>query len=276
MAIDVRDVASRVQPSGEGFWIAETPTAVSYPSDGNDVCFGLEDGSFWFRHRNRILLEAMRNFPPRGRAVLDVGGGNGFVTRAMQDAGYEAVLIEPNAQGARNAVQRGVRNVISGALESIGLNAAAVGAVALFDVIEHVADDAGFLRGIASQLAAGTRLYATVPAFQSLWSGDDVAAGHFRRYRRASIERVLRTAGFTVEYSSYFFSLLPAPIAAFRVLPWRLGRRARPTSKQLASEHDSAAAVLVERALAWELAAVRRRIAVPVGSSCLVVGSRTD
>lgn len=270
---DLRRLAARIRPSGEGYWIAETPTAVSYPSDGNDVCFGLEDQSFWFRHRNRVILEAIRNFPPNTGAILDVGGGNGFVTQALQEAGFDAVLIEPNVQGARNAVRRGVRNVISGALETIGLVAPMVGAVALFDVIEHVEHDVQFLQGIAAGLARGTRLYATVPAFGALWSGDDVFAGHFRRYRRASIGRVLRAAGFEIEYATYFFSLLPLPIALFRVLPWRLGRRKRPTEEQIASDHESAGSMLLERVLAWERAAVRRGVAIPTGSSCLVVAA---
>jgi hypothetical protein len=271
--LDVRDVARGVTPSGEGFWVAGTPTAVSYPSDGNDVCFGLEDASFWFRHRNALILEAMRKHPPRNGAVLDIGGGNGFVSRAMQEAGFDAMLIEPNVAGARNAVQRGVRSVICGAVEAIGLQAAAVGGIALLDVIEHLEDDVGFLTGMAAHFQPGTRIYVTVPAFAALWSGDDAAAGHFRRYRRSAIENVLRSAGFGIDYSTYFFSLLPLPILLFRVLPSRIGIRRAPTRQQLAAEHGSGAGTLVERALKWELSAVRKGRLVPTGSSCLVVGT---
>ena len=37
----------------DGIWRPETITAVSYPKEGNDVCFQIEDGSYWFNHRNQ-------------------------------------------------------------------------------------------------------------------------------------------------------------------------------------------------------------------------------
>lgn len=273
---DIRALALSVRPSGEGFWVSPSPSTVSYPSDGNDVYFGLEDVSFWFRHRNRAILEAVRNFPPEGGAILDVGGGNGYVTAALQNAGFDAILIEPNERGARNAVRRGVTNVICGAIETIGLVPSGVGAIALFDVIEHIEDDHGFLKGLAAHLRPGTRIYVTVPAFGALWSSDDDAAGHFRRYRRSAIEHVLRSAGFAIEYSTCFFSFVPLPILLFRVLPSRLGLRPRPTEAQIASEHQSFAANAAEKALAWEISLIRRRKSVPMGSSCLVVGKLAE
>ena len=42
----------------------------------------------------------MRRFPPPG-TVFDVGGGNGFVTLAIQNAGMDAVLVEPGPEGVR-------------------------------------------------------------------------------------------------------------------------------------------------------------------------------
>ena len=40
--------------------------AISYPEEGNEACFEIEDQSFWFRHRNNCIRELVMNFPPRG------------------------------------------------------------------------------------------------------------------------------------------------------------------------------------------------------------------
>ena len=89
-----------------GIWRAETDTAgpISYPAHQNDACFRLEDRSFWFTHRNKCVIAAVRRFPPDG-FILDVGGGNGFVARGLIDAGYDTALLEPGGDGARNARQ---------------------------------------------------------------------------------------------------------------------------------------------------------------------------
>ena len=58
--------------------------AISYPEEGNEACFQIEDQSFWFRHRNNCIQELVRKFPPNGKGpIFDVGGGNGFVAKGM-------------------------------------------------------------------------------------------------------------------------------------------------------------------------------------------------
>jgi hypothetical protein len=58
-------------------WIAEGELEVSYPDDGNERCFRLEDVSWWFRHRNDLLLDALHRHPPGG-LLYDVGGAMVF------------------------------------------------------------------------------------------------------------------------------------------------------------------------------------------------------
>lgn len=48
----------------DGYWIAREQPAVSYPEGDSDLCFGIEEGSFWFRHRNAVLIETVRRAPP--------------------------------------------------------------------------------------------------------------------------------------------------------------------------------------------------------------------
>lgn len=264
--IDLAALAPGLRLDGAGYWIADGEPPVSYPAEGNDDCFGVEAESFWFTHRNRMIVEALRTFPPADGALFDVGAGNGFVAAALQHAGFDTIAIEPNRAGAANAVRRGVQHVVCGALESAGFREGTAGGIGLFDVVEHLEDDVAFLANARRYLKPGGRVYLTVPALQSLWSKEDVYAGHFRRYSRASLLATLGRAGFEVDYATYFFSLLPLPIYLFRTL-----RRSRAAGTAQHRAGGSFARKVIESVFAPEIACIRRRGAIPLGASCLAV-----
>jgi len=263
----------------DGLWRSATVSPVSYPDVANEVCFQVEDGSYWFRHRMDCLLATFGHFPPAG-TIYDIGGGNGFVALALQTAGREVALLEPGS-GARNALRRGVRHVIQATLEDACFRGHSLPAAGAFDVIEHIADDAAFLRNIREQLIPGGRFYCTVPAAASLWSEADLQAGHYRRYSRRTLGATLAQAGFTVEFASYFFAWLTLPIAVLRALPSRLGLRnqafagnpaAIPAEHRLPTRFTG----LVSRAQAWELDRLRTRRPLPFGTSLLCVARAND
>ena len=94
------------------------------------------------------------------------------------------------------------------------------------------------------------RVYSpgTVPCHPWLWSPEDDAARHCRRYTRSGLARVLRNARFEVEYLTCFFWFLPLPVLLLRVLPGWLGVRAAPSAKSARREHAGAGGVLVRSA----------------------------
>lgn len=261
-----------------GVWRARDTPAIAYPAGHNDACFRLEDRSFWFNHRNRCITAAVARFPPAG-PILDVGGGNGYVTRGLIDAGYDAMLLEPGADGARNArVARGVPTVICATLEEAAIRPGSVPAVGLFDVLEHVEDDRAFVERLHGIVQPGGLLYLTVPSFQWLWSISDVDAMHFRRYTRRSLAAVL-AGRFEWLYGTYLFERLVPVFLLMRTLPYRAGL-ARPKPAE-AYQTDHAAgggrlSVLFERLIANEVRAVAGGRSLRVGSSLLVVARRLD
>ena len=211
-----------------------------------------------------------------GGALVDIGGGNGGVALRLQAAGVEVILVEPGPAGARHAARRGVETVICSTLETAGFPEHSIPAAGLFDVLEHIEDDVAFLGGLREHMKSDGRLYLTVPAGQRLWSGEDDYAGHHRRYSEASLRAVLGQAGFRAEYSSYCFSLLPAPIFLMRALPSRmgLGRDAAPSRADFERDHLAGGGLLarlLEQALSIELRRIASGGRVPAGSSCLVV-----
>ncbi len=278
--IDLATIGSNLQETAEGLWRCRSQSPISYPEWGNEACFLVEDSSFWFHHRNVCILETVRQFPPSG-PLFDVGGGNGFVAKSLQDAGFEVVLLEPGAAGTANAKRRGVQNVVQATLEDAGFLPGSLAAIGLFDVIEHMRDDRAFMEIIRSHLSPCGKVYLTVPAYQALWSQEDIVAGHHRRYSRVSIRDLLVKSGFAVEFLTGFFQFLPPAILALRVLPFRLGivKSAEPDelSNKMKWQHGINSG-WISRPLQWleqrETIQIRGRRQARFGASWLVVASK--
>jgi len=249
---------------------------VSYPADGHETCLGVEDGSFWFRHRNDCIAALVARHRPPG-FILDIGGGNGFVARRLVDEAHDCVLLEPGLHGARNARRlRHLPWVLCARLEHADLPPGSVPAVGLFDVVEHVADDRGFIDAIADLLIPGGVLYVTVPLHAWLWSAADVLAGHQRRYNERALAALLAPR-FDILYVSGFFAALVPPIALLRALPFRASGGRIGAVMDAQAEHGTGAGV-ASRALARLLHPEARAIAagyrLPFGASLILAARR--
>lgn len=216
---EVLTQAIEVEP---GLWSANQTEEVSYPETGHASLAAIEEESYWFAHRARVLETLLREHQPFGH-VFDVGGGNGYMVRAMRRAGFDSVLVEPKSDGCAAALERGLAPVAHGTTRSLGIRSRTLPAVSLFDVIEHIESDEEFLTHIFELMAPGGMMFVMVPAYQLLWSASDERAGHFRRYNARSLMKVVETAGFEVRYWSYFFRVLVFPVLLLRALPGRLG-----------------------------------------------------
>jgi hypothetical protein len=143
-------------------------------------------------------------------------------------------------------------------------------------VLEHVEDDGAFLTTLRSYLCPDGNLFLTVPTYRALWSIDDVAAGHYRRYTARSLTSRLRQSGFTVDYCSYFFWCLVAPIFLLRAIPSMLGLRKAVSMETTDAEHQAGGitALLINKALATELKTIQAGKRIRFGSSCIVAARR--
>ena len=264
--------------SREGIWWPNLAPAVpvSYPDEGHRAIAEVEDASYWFQHRNRAIARFLRDRGVDG-ALWDVGAGTGVVAAHLQSCGIEVVGVEPGPDGARIASDRGLHTVICGTLEQVGLPPASIGAVGLFDVIEHLEKPDALLREAAGILRPGGSLFVSVPAYQWLWSGADEAAGHFRRYTLGHLDREVLPHGFRRVRGQYLFHSLVLPVALGRTLPSMLGHRGdenlEATQAELAPTSPAVATAL--RAIFALEDMIDRWYPLPFGTSVLAAYERT-
>ncbi len=260
-----------------GIFYSQNQNSISYPTEGNELCFQLEDNSYWFKHRNEIITELAKKFTLKND-FWDIGGGNGCVTQALQKNEYDTILIEPGQSGVINAKKRNIRNIICADLESLETGTPFMNNVGLFDVIEHVENDNDFLKNVYAKTNHEGLIFISVPAYKMLWSNEDVYAGHFRRYTLSSITKLVKETGFDVMYQSYAFTFLFIPVFLFRTLPSKFSKNKKTDPDKVKNQHSNKGSLqyIFRFAMNWELQKIKNGKKIPFGSSCFVVAKKNS
>jgi SAM-dependent methyltransferase len=212
------------QTNKYGIFEQESSMEVSYPEIGNDLCFAVEENSPWFNQRNELILHYIDKHGANGD-FLDIGGGNGFQSKAMINANYpgKVILCEPGIKGCMNARSRGVDLVYQGIFQEFPFNEYNITNCGLFDVIEHIENDTNFLNELYSKIQPGTKVFINVPATKLLWSETDEVAGHYRRYEQTDLDRIIQNTPFKLVDYTYYFNYYYLPLLIARVIPYKLG-----------------------------------------------------
>lgn len=270
-------IAHKIKKAENGIYYSKSDSSISYPEEGNENCMQIEQDSFWFNHRNNIIANSVQKYSPN-EIFFDIGGGNGFVAKRLQDDGIKTILVDPGKMGVINAYKRGVKNVLCSTLEDAEFEHNSIDSVGLFDVVEHIEDDYSFLNNINKYMKDDGYIYITVPAFNVLWSNEDKDAGHFKRYSTTELNELLKKCGFSIIQSTYIFSILPLPVFLFRSLPSKLGLNKKSNELQKhQNEHKQKKGILnniLQKIWKWELSRVNRNKNIPVGGSCFVIGKK--
>ena len=197
-----------------------------------DHFYNIENEHWWFAARQNILqafMEHKLRLPEQAR-LLDAGCGTGAILD-MFSKRYEAYGQDISSQAVEFCRKRGVTRVVRGTLDLLPAEYRNFDCVTLLDVLEHIENDAGALRQVHALLKEKGCLLITVPAFPALWGAHDVVTHHKRRYLKQSLTDVVTSAGFTVEYVSYFnFFLFP--------VAWLRRKTARLTGARDANDMD--------------------------------------
>lgn len=181
-----------------------------------------EETHWWFVGRRRMIAGLIEDLAlPPDAHLVELGAGTGGNLKMLQSFGTVSAMEYD--EGARDvASAKGGIPVSPGRLpDGIPFEPGSADVVGLFDVLEHIEDDAGSLREIRKLLSPRGVLILSVPAHQWLWSGHDEVLHHFRRYSRANLRQLVEDCGYSVRRLTYFNSTLFPAAALVR----RLDRR---------------------------------------------------
>lgn len=163
---------------------------------------GLEDSSGADQLRYRAFqLETIQ--PHCGTSVLEVGAGLGEFAAQLTGLRRHVVTdVDPGAVAAmaarfadRPEVEARVLDLAQGTLDL----AEPVSTVVAINVLEHIEDDAGALRSLATLVEPGGRIVLWVPGYMQLYGDFDRAVGHVRRYTPDTLRTAIGEAGLRAE-----------------------------------------------------------------------------
>jgi SAM-dependent methyltransferase len=235
----------------------------------------LEDTIWWHVGRQallRALLDRAASTGPVGPIVEAGCGGGGNLAML---AGYgDVVGCDPSPTLARRSRERGIaREVHACGLEGLPADPGTFGLAASFDVMEHVAHDAGFVRRLAELVRPGGWCLMSVPACPWLYSEHDRLLHHYRRYTRRALASLLEGAGFRVVHATYFVMTLFPAVAAVRLKDRLLARTGQPQTQVNVGRVPGPLNRLLTSLLHAE-AAVAGRIPLPIGVWAVALGRK--
>jgi SAM-dependent methyltransferase len=228
----------------------------------------VEERSFWFRARNRLIVSTFRRHFPEARSFLEIGCGSGIVLAALRESfpGIRLVGSELYAEGLEIARRR-LPDVELVELDARDLPyVGEFDVVGAFDVLEHIDEDEAVLAQMVRAARPGGGVVVLVPQHRWLWSEHDEIVEHRRRYTRKELLSKAERAGLeVVEVTSFVTSLLPAMLAS------RLVDRVRKRTDPIANLAPGPLNRTFERILDGERRLIERGVSLPFGGSLALV-----
>lgn len=157
----------------------------------------------WYYETKFHLMFGRLELQRSPETIVEIGAGSKFfITKLLGEY--------PNAKGwAIDPYFTPNQLGIDGNLTSVKQIPTLNGDLYLFlDVLEHVENDLQLLMSSISTAKSGAIIVISVPAFEHLWSGHDVFLGHYRRYQKEDLRKLLVDANLEIVKIEYIFALI--------------------------------------------------------------------
>lgn len=178
----------------------------------------LQSRHWWFLARQKIISAQIRQLGlPLDAAILEVGCGPGGNLNMLSQFGrVHAIELDDYARSFAQSLGTKAIAIKGGKLpHDIKFEPGSFDLICLFDVLEHIDEDAESLRTLRTFLKPDGRLLITVPAYQWMWSIHDVRLHHKRRYTLDSLAQRIDIKNWRIQKQSYFnMFLFPLAVAA--------------------------------------------------------------
>jgi SAM-dependent methyltransferase len=233
----------------------------------------IEEGNFWFRARNRLIIWALGKYYPEFKSFLEIGCGTGYVISGLTGAfpGVQFHGSEIFTAGLAFAVARQPN------IDFVQMDARHIpfvdefDAIGAFDVLEHIKEDEQVLLQIHEALKPNGVMLITVPQHGWLWSPIDEYSCHERRYSAKELHTKAESAGFKILRSTSFVSTLLPVMCASRFKQKHTKNDFDSTSEAKISHRLNR---IFESFLNFEVAMIRNGLNFPLGGSRLIVAKK--
>jgi SAM-dependent methyltransferase len=231
----------------------------------------LEGQHWWFTSRRKTILNLIKD-ADKDSVILDVGCSSGLLLSELRDLGFKNLFgIDVSELAVETAKSKGFPNCFLMDGQNPDFSDEKFDIIVSSDSLEHMAQDKLALKNWHKLLKHGGKAIVYVPAFNSLWSEHDVVNQHYRRYTKKDLNSKMEGAGYHLEDSGYWNSLLFFPIFAVR----KLGKFG-PQKEIDENSHDlKETPSVINKGLKSLLAAEQKLSKVikwPVGVSCFSIG----
>lgn len=188
--------------------------------------YRLEDSYWWFVGRHNLIETFLeKEYPGKNDlTILDIGCGTGAMSQKLNTKGL-VVSADFSPLALTFSKKRGLNRLCNADAMNLPFKSESFDVIISLDILEHLPNDCAALREYLRVLKPGGKLFATVPAYASLWSGHDVALMHHRRYHTGELQRKVREAGFTLHKVSYAMTILCPVVWAYRKISRFFGNK---------------------------------------------------
>lgn len=191
-------------------WVLEAKSNDGFDSKYYQYLFEAEKNYFWFLYRNKLIQFFFNKHFPVAEKFCEIGCGTGLVLSSLAanrpGIQYTGSDINKNALFFASKRAPQARLILADIYHFTFTHEFDV--IGAFDVLEHTDDDILALKNIYRSIKSGGGVIITVPQYQWLWSMQDEAACHKRRYSKADLKTKIENTGFQIERLTSFVSLL--------------------------------------------------------------------
>ncbi|QLY30074.1 class I SAM-dependent methyltransferase [Nocardia huaxiensis] len=176
------------------------------PLTGERTVPGIAEENYWFR-RHEIAYARLLELC-EGKTVLEAGSGEGYGANMIAGVAERVIGLDYDDSAVAHVRAKYPRvEMVQGNLADLPLEDNSVDVVVNFQVIEHLWDQAQFLRECLRVLKPGGKLLISTPNRITFSPGRDTPLNpfHTRELNAAEMDELLVEAGFAVEVMSGVF-----------------------------------------------------------------------
>jgi 2-polyprenyl-3-methyl-5-hydroxy-6-metoxy-1,4-benzoquinol methylase len=201
--------------------------------DYEDKYFRIEKDHWWSVTRREAILHLVGKMGKKAR-ILEIGCSSGELLLLLNKGGFKDVWgIDISKKAIALCKKKGLKNVfcMDGGKLDLGKNKFDL--IIASDVLEHIEDDTGAVKGWKSLLKNNGSMIIFVPAYNSLWSYHDDVNRHFRRYDKKTLVSVMKANRMQILRAGYWNFMLFTPAALFRAISRITGQGKKETENEL-------------------------------------------